>query len=45
MDVPRDYHTKWSKPGKDKYMILLTCGILKKRQNYVIHKTERESQT
>ena len=28
MDGPRDYHTKWSKPEKDKYpMIPLTCGI------------------
>ena len=32
MDGPRDYHTKWSKPEKDKYhMILLIYGILKKR--------------
>ena len=27
MDGPRDYHIKWSKPDKDKYMILLLCGI------------------
>ena len=28
MDGPRDYHTKWSKPEKYKYhMILLICGI------------------
>ena len=27
MDGPRDYHTKWNKPEKDKYMILLICGI------------------
>ena len=28
MDGPRDYHTKWSKPDKDKYqMISLICGI------------------
>ena len=27
-DGPRDYHTKWSKPEKDKYhMISLICGI------------------
>ena len=30
MDGPRDYHTKWSKPAKDKYhMISLICGIWK----------------
>ena len=28
MDGPRDYHTKWNKPEKDKYhIILLICGI------------------
>ena len=28
MNATRDYHTKWSKPDKDKYhMILLICGI------------------
>ena len=28
MDGPRDYATKWSMPGKDKYqMIALVCGI------------------
>ena len=28
MGGPRDYHTKWSKPDKDKYrMISLICGI------------------
>ena len=28
VDGPRDYHTKWSKPKKEKYhMISLTCGI------------------
>ena len=31
MDGPRDYHTKSSKPDKDKYMISLTCGMLKKK--------------
>ena len=32
MDRPRDYQTKWSKPEKDKYqMILLICRILKKK--------------
>ena len=29
MDATRDYHTKWSKRGKDKYMISLICGIQK----------------
>ena len=27
MDGPRDYHTKWSKTEKDKYIIPLICGI------------------
>ena len=28
MDVPRDYHTNWSKPDKNKYhRISLICGI------------------
>ena len=27
MEEPRDYHTKWSKSDKDKYMTSLTCGI------------------
>ena len=26
MDVPRDYHSKWSKPGREQ-QILLICGI------------------
>ena len=31
MDGPRDYHTKWSKPDKDKYHVIsLIHGILKK---------------
>ena len=34
MDGPRDYHSKWSKPEKDKYHILsLICGT-KKRKKY-----------
>jgi len=32
MEGPRDYQTKWSKPDKDKYMISLICGILKKKR-------------
>ena len=27
MDGPRDCHTEWSQTEKDKYMILLICGI------------------
>ena len=30
---------------KDKYMILLTCGILKTDTNELIYKTEIDSQT
>ena len=30
MDGPRDYHTKWSKPDKEKYIVSLICGIFKK---------------
>ena len=34
MDGPRDCHTKWSKPGRDKYHIIsLIYGILKKDTN------------
>ena len=28
MDGPRDYHTKWNKSDKDKYMIPLVCGMI-----------------
>ena len=27
VDGPRDYHTKWSKSDKDKYMIKLKCRV------------------
>ena len=27
MDGSRDYHTKWRKSDKDKYMISLICGM------------------
>ena len=30
MDGPRDYHTKWSKSDRERQMISLICGILKK---------------
>ena len=40
MDGPRDYPTKWSKPGKDKcHMILLLCEIWKKIQMNLITTT------
>ena len=32
MDGPRDYHTKWNKLDKDKYIMLLIYEILKKKQ-------------
>ena len=38
VDGPRDYHTKQSKPEKDKYMILFICGILKNDTNELIYK-------
>ena len=34
-----------SQTEKDKYMILLTCGILKTDTNELIYKTEIDSQT
>ena len=44
MDGPRDYHTKQSKPDKDKYhMTSLTNGILKNAANELIYKTEVDS--
>ena len=41
MDGPREYHTKWSKPDKDKYhMISPACGIWEKNgTNELIFKT------
>ena len=52
MDGPRDYHTKWSRPDKDKdRMISLICGILKKFKkkrkdtNEPTYKTEIDPQT
>ena len=29
IDAARDYHIKWSQKEKNKYHILLTCGIWK----------------
>ena len=47
MGGPGDYHTKWSKPEKDKYIILLISEILKKKKdtNELIYKPEIDSQT
>ena len=46
MNRPRDYHTKWNKPDKDKYpRISLMCGTLKSDTNKFIYKTETDSQT
>ena len=33
MDGPRDYHTKWSKPDKDKYHMSLICGTYLQHRN------------
>ena len=43
---PRNYHTKWSKPDKDKYhMISLICGILKKKKYKWTHLQNRKRPT
>ena len=39
MDGPSDYQTNWSKPEKDKYIILLIYG-LKHDTNELMYKTE-----
>ena len=40
MDGPRDYHTKWNKADKDKYIKPLPCGILKSTDtNEFVYKT------
>ena len=44
MDGPRDSHAESSKSGKNKYMIFLTCGILKKATNELTYKTKTELQ-
>ena len=46
-DGPRDYHilSDASQTEKDKYMILLKCGIFKNDINELIYKTEIDSQT
>ena len=36
MNGPRDFHTKWSKPGKDRcHMKTLICGIYKKGSKWI----------
>ena len=43
MDEPRDYHTKLSKPDKDKYHVILLLYVeLKKKKDTdeLIYKTE-----
>ena len=41
-----NYHTKLSKPDKDKYhVILLICGIIKKYANELTHKIETDPET
>ena len=43
MNAPRDYLTKWSKPGKDKYhMIWLIDGIYKKKKIHMNFFTEQK---
>ena len=42
---PRDYHTKWSKSGKDKYHMITHMWNLKNDTNELIYKTETDSQT
>ena len=41
MDGPRDYHTKWNKPEKNKYMThTWNLIFFKKGKNDLIYKTE-----
>ena len=35
MDVPRNYHTKWSKPEKDKYHDMPYMWNLKKKKKMI----------
>ena len=39
IDGPWDYHIKWSKLEKDKYMVWLTCEILKKTYKWTYLQT------
>ena len=43
MDGSREYHTKWSKGDKDKYIISLIYGIPKKDTNELIYKANRST--
>ena len=49
MEGPRDYHTQWSKPDKDKcHMILLIWGnkqTNKKDTNELVYEREIDPQT
>ena len=43
MNEPRDYHTKWSKPDREKqisYDIACMWNLLKNDTNELIYKTE-----
>ena len=44
MDGPRDSHAELSKSEKNKYIIFLTCGILRKATNELTYKTKTELQ-
>ena len=48
MDGPRDYHTKWSKPERERqipYDITYMCRLKKKDTNELIYKIEIDPQT
>ena len=46
MDIPRGYHTKWSKPDKDiSYDITYMKNLKKKDTNELLYKIEIHSQT
>jgi len=47
MDGSRDYHTKWSKPDRERWLsyVSFICGTLKNDRNELIYETEIELQT
>ena len=46
MDGPRDYHTKWSKSGRERQILYdIYMWDLKYDTNELIYKTETDSQT
>ena len=47
MDGPRDYHTKWSKPDRERQIPydITYKWTLKYHTNELIYKTETDSQT